>query len=66
MVALPYDEAPTSYTVREVVARFMDADAFEEAVEALEFSGVNRTNISILASYDAVSEKLGHKLYVSG
>jgi len=51
------------YKVREVVARFEDATKFEDAVEAVERAGIDRSRISMMASHDAVEKKLGH-LYI--
>lgn len=48
-------------TIREVVAVFDDTKALDEAVYALETQGFDRAAFSILASEDAVQEKLGHR-----
>lgn len=47
--------------VREVVARFDDAEKFESAAEAVEMAGIDRSAISMMASEQAVEEKLGHR-----
>ncbi len=47
-------------TVRETVAVFHRADDLENAVADLESSGFDRRDISLLASQNAVKEKLGH------
>lgn len=55
-----YDETITTYTVREVIAGFHSADSFEQAVEKLEQSGFDRDSIHMMASHDAVQNKLGN------
>jgi hypothetical protein len=47
-------------TIREAVGVFHNADEMETAIEELEESGFDRAEISLLASQDAVREKLGH------
>ena len=47
-------------TIREAVGVFHNADEMEAAIEELEESGFDRAEISLLASQDAVHEKLGH------
>ena len=46
---------------REVVAVFDDAEALDEAVYALETRGFDRAAFSLLASEEAVAQKLGHR-----
>lgn len=46
--------------VEEVAIIFGNAEALESAVDELERSGFDRAAISLLASKDAVIEKLGH------
>lgn len=48
-------------TVREVVAVFDDTGTLEAAVFALETRGFDRAAFSLLASEDAVEQKLGHR-----
>jgi hypothetical protein len=50
-----------SKIVREVVAAFDSADALETAVFALETHGFDRAAFSLLASEEAVQQKLGHR-----
>jgi hypothetical protein len=47
--------------VREVVGVFDDADTLQGAIDELMSSGFDRAEISLLASEEAVDEKLGHK-----
>ncbi|MBD1548918.1 hypothetical protein [Roseibium aggregatum] len=54
------DSSDTFYKVRELVARFDDAETFEDAVEQVEMAGIDRADISMIASQDAIVEKLGH------
>ncbi|WP_173203460.1 hypothetical protein [Sphingopyxis sp. BSNA05] len=54
------DETTETYEVREVVSRFTNATEFEDAVEAVENHGIDRADISMIASHDAVQKKLGH------
>ncbi|NRD89071.1 hypothetical protein C8024_05845 [Sphingopyxis sp. BSNA05] len=60
------DETTETYDVREVVSRFTNADQFENAVDALQEQGVDRADISMIASHDAVKKKLGHLYNSSG
>ena len=53
------DPAISTYEVREVIAGFHAAKAFEDAVAKLESSGFKRDSINMLASHDAVKRKLG-------
>jgi len=46
---------------RQVIAHFSDAETFENAVETLENKGSHRNCINMIASHDAVLEKLGHR-----
>ncbi len=55
-------EGAWTYAVREAVAVFADADAWEEAVMDLEMSGFDRAAISVLGSNGAVKARLG-RLY---
>ena len=48
-------------TIKEVVAVFDNADALDEAGYALETQGFDRAAFSVLASEDAVAQKLGHR-----
>lgn len=54
------DDSPYQYEVREVVGTFENALSFEDAIEELEVSGMDRADISMLASQKSVEEKLGH------
>ncbi|MBL4543596.1 MAG: hypothetical protein JKP97_17680 [Rhodobacteraceae bacterium] len=55
------DMKPVEYEVREVLGYFHNADAFESAVAAVEEVGIRRDAINLMASHDAVREKLrGH------
>ncbi len=47
-------------TAREAVALFHDVRSFEEAIDELQSSGFDRAEISLLASEEAVADKLGH------
>jgi uncharacterized protein YdbL (DUF1318 family) len=49
--------------IREAVGVFHSAQQLECAVEALEENGFDRAEISLLASQEAVREKLGHHFY---
>jgi hypothetical protein len=48
-------------SIREVVAVFDDDKSLDAAVYALEIRGFDRAAFSVLASEDAVVEKLGHR-----
>lgn len=48
-------------TIREVVAVFDDADALDTTVYAHKTRGFDRAAFSLLASEDAVAQKLGHR-----
>jgi hypothetical protein len=48
--------------VREAVAVFHEADSFQAAIDELLSSGFDRSELSLLASREAVAEKLGHPL----
>lgn len=50
-----------SQDVREAVGVFKTAEAFQEAVDELLSSGFDRAELSLMASEDAVEQKLGHK-----
>jgi len=50
-----------SENVREVVAVFDDAETLDAAVFALETHGFDRAAFSLLASEEAVAQKLGHR-----
>jgi hypothetical protein len=50
-----------SSTIKEAVAAFDTADALDAAVFALETHGFDRAAFSVLASEDAVKQKLGHR-----
>ena len=47
-------------TIREAVGVFHSAETMEAAIEELEENGFDRAEISLLASQEAVHEKLGH------
>lgn len=47
--------------VREAVGVFDNAATLEAAVDALQTSGFDRAELSLLAGEDAVQEKLGHR-----
>jgi hypothetical protein len=47
--------------IREVVALFDDTTALDAAVYALETHGFDRAAFSLLASEEAVAQKLGHR-----
>jgi hypothetical protein len=55
----PSDRALDRVKVREVAAVFRSRDALEEAVKALLIKGFDRADIDLMASIDAVREKLG-------
>ncbi|MGC2460511.1 MAG: hypothetical protein WA446_05950 [Steroidobacteraceae bacterium] len=48
-------------TIREVVAVFDDAETLDTAVYTLETRGFDRAAFSLLASEEAVAQKLGHR-----
>jgi hypothetical protein len=48
------------YPAREVVGVFANPGALEGAVDQLEISGFARTTLSVLASDEAVKERVGH------
>ncbi len=50
-----------AHVAREVVALFHTAEALEDAVDELLSSGFDRAEISLLASEQAVEDKLGHR-----
>lgn len=52
---------PDGGAVREAVGIFHDAQSFQNAVDELLSSGFHRAELSLLASEDAVEEKLGHR-----
>jgi len=52
----------TTATLREAVGLFDDADALRSAADALMVNGFDRADLSILASENAIEEKL-HKTY---
>lgn len=56
----PQQTPPNTLMVREAVGVFHDADAFQTAVEDLMSVGFDRADLSLLASDQAVEEKLGH------
>lgn len=47
--------------IREAVGVFDDADTMQLAIDDLLSSGFDRSELSLLASEEAVDEKLGHK-----
>lgn len=47
-------------TVREAVGVFDNAERLQEAIDELQSSGFDRAELSLLASEEAVEEKLGH------
>jgi hypothetical protein len=47
-------------TVREAVGVFDSAQHLQEAIDELESSGFDRAELSLLASEEAIEEKLGH------
>lgn len=49
------------YAAREAVGVFDDPRALEAAVDELQLSGFDRADISLLASDEAVSQRLGHR-----
>ncbi len=53
-----------AYPVREAVAVFADADAWEQAVSDLEMSGFDRAGISVLGSNATIKARVG-RLYES-
>jgi hypothetical protein len=50
-----------TYTVREVVAVFHDGAKMEAAIDKLMNAGVTREQINVMASQNAVVEKLNHR-----
>lgn len=53
-------EAESSETIREAVGVFHDAETMQGAIDELLQSGFDRAELSLLASEQAVREKLGH------
>jgi hypothetical protein len=53
-------ESLPSRGVREVVGVFRDETALEDAIDELQETGFDRAEISLLASEEAVRNKLGH------
>lgn len=47
--------------VREAVGVFVTEEALQEAIDELLSSGFNQADLSLLASEEAVTEKLGHR-----
>ncbi len=52
---------PDTPTVREAVGIFHDADTMQSAIDELLSNGFARGELSLLASEEAVREKLGHQ-----
>ncbi len=52
---------PGKTTIREAVAVFDEVSELDAAVEDLLAAGFKKSDISLLASEDAVSKKLGHR-----
>jgi len=50
-----------SDTIREAVGYFESADLLQESIDELMSSGFDRAELSLLASEQAVEEKLGHR-----
>jgi len=50
----------TKNQVREAVGIFDSAETMQSAIDELESSGFNQAELSLLASEDAVKDKLGH------
>jgi hypothetical protein len=48
-------------TIREVVGAFADLETLDAAVYELETRGIDRAAFSLLASEEAVAQKLGHR-----
>jgi len=48
-------------SVREAVGYFETVEALEQAIDELQSSGFDRAELSLLASDQAVEQKLGHK-----
>lgn len=55
-----------SHEIHQVVATFGEAKHFEDAVDAVKALGFDRSQISLLASHDAVKAKFGDKLEHTG
>jgi hypothetical protein len=54
------DSAKATHMIREAVGVFHDREALENAVEDLLNAGFDRSEISLLASEQAIEQKLGH------
>ncbi len=54
-------EIRTATPLREAVAVFHDAEALQAVIDELQSSGFDRAEISLLASEEAVEDKLGHR-----
>jgi hypothetical protein len=55
----PGDSTGTRIKVREVAAVFRSRQALDEAVDALLLAGFDRADIDLMASVEAVRQKLG-------
>lgn len=53
--------ARSGETIREAVGYFKSADSLQDAIDDLMSSGFDRAQLSLLASEEAVQEKLGHR-----
>ena len=56
-----FPKTPAPYKQRQVVAHFKEATAFETAVDMLENNGFPRRRINMVATHDAVIQKLSHR-----
>lgn len=54
------EASASSVTIREAVGVFQDWNSLQAAVDELQVSGFDRSEISLLAGEHAVEEKLGH------
>ena len=63
---MQYENEIIPYETHQVIATFAEAEHFEDAVEAVRALGFSRSQISLMASHDAVKAKFGDKLEHSG
>jgi hypothetical protein len=59
MVEVAEDDRSVIYSAREAVGVFDNADALEGSVGGLEISGLDRADVSVLASDKTVDDRLG-------
>jgi hypothetical protein len=63
---MPSEQDIITFQIHQVVATFAEAEHFEDAVEAVKAMGFDRSQISLVASHDAVEAKIASRLQHSG